>query len=123
MTLLSLLLIPLAAAGLIAVTRRRVGVELMHVIAAMAALSAGAAIAVEVWNGKVLTAAGDLFRADALSALMVALITFLGAIASLYAVGYIRAELEDAQLPRVRLFFTLFHLFIFTMLVAVTTDN
>jgi hydrogenase-4 component F len=54
---------------------------------------------------------------------MVAIITFLGAIASLYAVGYIRAELDDAHLSRVRLFFTLFHLFIFTMLVAVTTDN
>jgi hydrogenase-4 component F len=89
----------------------------------MATLSAGAAIAVEVWNGKVLTAAGDLFRVDALSALMVAIITFLGAVASLYAVGYIRAELDDAHLSRVRLFFMLFHRFIFTMLVAVTTDN
>jgi hydrogenase-4 component F len=54
---------------------------------------------------------------------MVAIITFLGAIASLYAVGYLRAELDDTHLPRVRLFFSLFHLFIFTMLVAVTTDN
>ncbi|MDO8700216.1 MAG: hydrogenase 4 subunit F [Deltaproteobacteria bacterium] len=123
MMLLSLLLIPLAASGLIALTRRRALTELLHAVAAMATLSAGAAIAVEVWNGKVLTAAGDLFRVDALSALMVAIITFLGAIASLYAVGYIRAELDDAQMSRVRLFFTLFHLFIFTMLVAVTTDN
>ncbi|MDP2706059.1 MAG: proton-conducting transporter membrane subunit, partial [Burkholderiales bacterium] len=121
--LLSLLLIPLAASGLIALTRRRALTELLHAVAAMATLSAGAAIAVEVWNGKVLTAAGDLFRVDALSALMVAIITFLGAVASLYSVGYIRAELDDAHLSRARLFFTLFHLFIFTMLVAVTTDN
>jgi len=120
---LSLLLIPLAASGLIAIARRRALMELLHAVAAMATLSTGAAIAVEVWNGKVLTAAGDLFRVDALSALMVAIITFLGAVASLYSVGYIRAELDDAHLSRARLFFTLFHLFIFTMLVAVTTDN
>ena len=62
MTLLSLLLIPLGAAGLIAVTRRRALMELSHVVAAMATLGAGAAIAIEVWNGKVLTAGGDLFR-------------------------------------------------------------
>jgi hydrogenase-4 component F len=121
--LLSLLLIPLAAAGLIAVTRRRLLIEILHTVAAIATLGAAAAIAVEVWGGKVLTVAADLFRIDALSALMVSIIAFLGAIASLYAVGYIRAELADAHLPRVRLFFMLFHLFICTMLVAVTTDN
>jgi hydrogenase-4 component F len=123
MMLLSLLLIPLAASGLIAIARRRALMELLHAVAAMATLSAGATIAVEVWSGKVLTAAGDLFRVDALSALMVTLVTFLAAIASLYAVGYIRAELDDAHLSRARLFFSLFHLFVFTMLVAVTADN
>ena len=123
MMLLSLLLIPLAASGLIAIARRRALMELLHAVAAIATLSAGAAIVAQVWNGAVLTAAGDLFRVDALSALMVTIITFLGAVASLYAVGYIRAELDDAHLSRVRLFFMLFHLFIFTMLVAVTTDN
>lgn len=123
MMLLSLLLIPLAASGLIAIVRRRALMELLHAVAAMATLGTGAAIVAQVCSGAVLTAAGDLFRVDALSALMVAIITFLGAIAALYAVGYIRAELDDAHLSRVRLFFTLFHLFIFTMLVAVTTDN
>ena len=123
MMLLSLLLIPLAAAGLIALTHRRALIELLHAVAAMATLGAGAAIAAWVWNGEVLTAVGDLFRVDALSALMVTIITFLGAIAALYAVGYIRAELDETHLSRARLFFALFHLFVFTMLVAVTTDN
>jgi len=58
-----------------------------------------------------------------LSALLVAIIVFLGAVAAIYAVGYIRAEIDAAHLSRARLFYTLFHLFIFTMLVAVTTDN
>ena len=123
MILIGLLLVPLAAAGLIAVTRRRALMELVHGLAAMAALGAGAVIAARAWTGEVLAALGDLFRVDALSALMVAIITFLGAITALYTVGYLRAEMDDTRVSRVRLFFTLFHLFLFTMLVAVTTDN
>ena len=123
MILISLLLMPLVAAGLIAVTRRRGLMELLHTVAGLATLGTGAAIAVQVWNGAVLTAAGDLFRCDALSAFIVAIITFLGAVASLYAIGYIRAEFAGEHLARARLFFALFQLFVFTMLLAVTTDN
>ena len=97
--------------------------ELLHTWRGTGDVGQGAVIAAQVWNGAVLSAGGDLFRVDALSALMVAIITFLGAIASLYAVGYIRAEFDDEQPSRARLFFALFHLFIFTMLLAVTTDN
>jgi hydrogenase-4 component F len=121
--LIGLLIIPLAAAGLIALAPRRALMELLHTLAGLATLGAGAAIAAQVWRGEVVTAVGDLFRVDALSALMVAIIACLGAIASLYAVGYVRAEIDDSHLPRARLFFALFHLFVFTMLVAVTTDN
>ena len=121
--LIGLLVIPLAAAGLIALTRRRALMELLHTLAGIATSLLGAAVVVQVWNGNVLTAVDDLFRIDALSALMVTIITFLGAIAALYAVGYIRAEFDGTHLSRARLFFALFHLFIFTMLVAVTTDN
>ena len=123
MMLIGLLLIPLAAAALIGLARRRALIELVHTLAGTATLAMGAAIVVQTWNGNVPTAAGDLFRVDALSAFMIAIITFLGAIASLYAVGYIRADLNGAHPARARLFFALFHLFVFTMLVAVTTDN
>ena len=123
MMLISLLLIPFAAAGLIALTHRRAFMELLHALAGIATLATGAALVAQVWNGGVISAVGDLFRVDALSAFMVAIITFLGGIGSLYAVGYIRAEFNDTQLPRARLFFVLLQLFVFTMLVAVTTDN
>src|SRR5512135_2230352 len=123
MMLLGLLLIPLAATGLIALIHRRALMELMHMLAGIATLAVGAVVVVQVWNGDLLSAFDGLFRVDALSALLVAIITFLGAIAALYAVGYIRAEFDQAHRSRARLFFALFHLFIFTMLVAVTTDN
>ena len=123
MMLLSLLLIPLVAAALISLTRRRAWMELLHTGAAIAFLGIGVAVAAEVLNGDILTAAADLLRVDSLSAFMVAMITFLSGVAALYAIGYIRAEFDDAHLPRARLFFSLFHLFIFTMLLAATTDN
>lgn len=126
MILTGLLLIPLVAAGLIALVRQRIVIEIIHLVAAFTALGTGMLAAIEVWQisptGSV-TAVDGLLRADALSAFMLMVITLLAVIAALYALGYIRAEVSALHLPRARLFFALFHLFIFTMLLAVTTDN
>ncbi len=123
MMLLVLLGIPLAAAGALAVASKRRSIELLHAFAALATLGAGIIVAVQVWNAETLDALGGLLRADALSALLIVIITLLGAIAALYALGYMRAEFAESHSSRARLFFALFHLFIFTMLVAVTTNN
>jgi hydrogenase-4 component F len=123
MILLALLLIPLGAAGLMALTRRRRLVEAIHTAASLAAACVGMAVAVPVWQGAAPEAFGGLLRADALSALLVVIITGLGAIAGLYALGYGRAEFDDAHVTRACLFFVLFQVFIFTMLLAVSTDN
>ncbi|HEU4391174.1 MAG TPA: hydrogenase 4 subunit F, partial [Blastocatellia bacterium] len=124
MMLVALLLIPTTAAGLIAVLRKRVLIELTHAVAALATLAIGLTVAVRVWSSRTeITALEHLLRADALSALMISIITLLGAIAAIYGLGYTRVEL-DAEHPRqVRLFFSLSQVFIFTMLLAVTTDN
>lgn len=123
MTLAALLLIPLAAAGLIALARSRALIEGCHTLAATATAVLAAAIVAMVWNGATPAALDGLFRVDALSALMIGLIAFVSWMTALYAVGYIRTEFGAADLSRVRLFFALFQLFVFTMLVAVTTDN
>jgi hydrogenase-4 component F len=128
---IALLLVPLAAAGLIALARNRALIETIHGIASLATLGVGLTIAVQVWRGAPLAALGGLVRVDALSALLVAVITTLGAIAGIYSLGYIRAEFDPSSAPpvndrgsgRARVFFALFQLFIFTMLVAVTTNN
>ncbi|MGN6733084.1 MAG: hypothetical protein ACTHMB_14110, partial [Candidatus Binatia bacterium] len=106
MMLLNLLLIPLAAAASIALSRQRALMELLHTGAAIAVFGIGVAVAAEVLNGEILTAGADLLRVDSLSALMVVIITFLGAVAALYAIGYLRAEFAAADLPRARLFFS-----------------
>lgn len=123
MMLIGLLTLPLVAAGVIALARHRRLIEIVHALAGLGTLGLGIAIAAHVWSGAPLIALENFLRVDALSALMVVVITVLGAIAAFYALGYMRAEFDAAHFGRTRSFFALFHLFIFTMLVAVTTDN
>jgi hydrogenase-4 component F len=122
MILILLLLIPGVASALIARTEKRSIAALTHVCANLAALIVGAIVIGQVYlsQGEV---SWNLLRADSLSAFMVGIITFVGAIVGIYAVGYVNAEFDDTQFRRVRLFYSLFQLFILTMLFAVTTDN
>lgn len=120
-----LLLIPFAAAGLSALVRSRRAGEALHLVAAFATSTVGIVIAAQVWGGATLETLDGLLRADALSALLVTVISLLGSIAAVYAVGYLRAEGEahGEDFNPNRRFFALFHLFLFTMLLAVTTNN
>jgi hydrogenase-4 component F len=121
MILILLLCIPAIASGLISLSRKRERMELIHTAASVGSLVAGGIVAGGIWMGQPVIQ-WSLFRADALSALMIAIVTFVGAIAGIYAVEYMRLE-DGGNLPRLRLFYALFQLFLFTMLVAVTTDN
>ena len=128
--LVALLLIPLVAAAIIALARRRAAIESVHLLAALGTLATGLMIAVPVWRGNrpALVKAGlagvELsLRVDALSAFMVVIVTVLGAIVGLHSLGYLRYEARREGADRARTFFALFHSFIFTMLIAVTTDN
>jgi hydrogenase-4 component F len=124
MILVTLLLIPAGAAGLIALLRNRALMETIHALAALATLGAGLTVSFRVWHTRAeITALDHLLRADALSALMVTVVTLLGAIAALYGLGYIRAEFDAEHKKQARLFFSLSQVFIFAMLLAVTTDN
>jgi hydrogenase-4 component F len=66
-----------------------------------------------------------LIRIDALGALMIVMLGFVGATGLLYAVGYMDEELARGHVSpiRYRLFFFLFDLFLLTMFAAVTVDN
>ncbi len=65
------------------------------------------------------------FHADSLSAILILIITTIGAAASVYSIGYLRTEVkkEIIGFSRVRQYFILMHLFIFTMLLAVSVSN
>jgi hydrogenase-4 component F len=124
MILVTLLLIPALAGGSIALLRNRFLIEVIHAFAALGALGVGMAAAITVWRDKTeIVGLDHLLRADALSALMITLVTLLGAISAIYGLGYIRAEFDASHFKQARMFFSLSQVFIFTMLLAVTTDN
>ncbi len=115
MTLVLLLAIPLAGALVLARCRGAVATS-VHAATATLTLAAALAGAVAVYRGSPLVALGGFLRADALSAWMAALVGLVGALAAIDAPRYV----TDATARR---FYPLFHLFVFTMLLAVTTDD
>lgn len=118
----ALLAVPLAAAalgnaaipGLGRLPER--GIVVVHRTAAALTFAAALATVLDVAGGATPTALGGLLRVDALSAWMIALVTLVGGIAA--------AEAPRQIAPGgARRFYPLFHLFMFTMLLAVTTAD
>lgn len=67
----------------------------------------------------------DYFSVDALGVILVDLVAFIGAAASWYSCGYLAAEMKHEAIGfgRVRQYFALLHLFLFSMFFAITTTS
>ncbi len=118
MSLIVLLLAPLAGAALLG---RAAGAAARAAHAATLAATLGAAVTVVVGVARAgtVTALDGLLRADALSAWMVGLIGIVAPLAGTEVLG----GLHGGGAADSRRFYPLFHLFVFTMLLAVTTDD
>lgn len=114
MSVLVLLAVPLAGALLLAALGSR-GRRAIHLATAGLTLVAAAVVVVAVARDGVVVALGGVIRADALSAWIVGLVGLVG--------GFAALEAWREPAARGRWFFPLFHLFVFTMLGAVTTDD
>jgi hydrogenase-4 component F len=114
MSLLILLAVPLAGALALSWLAGRAA-AMAHAASAGLTLVAAAGVAVAVSSGPV-TALGGVLRADGLSAWMAALICLVAALAGTEAGRY-------APYSSPGRFYPLWHLFVFTMLLAVTTDD
>jgi len=115
MTLVVLLATPLVGAVLLAVVRGTAA-RVLHLLATVLTAAAAGAIAVRVSQAGSLTALGGLLRADGLSAWMIGLIALVGLLAAVEAPYTVPASDAGRFRP-------LFHLFVFTMLLAVGTDD
>ena len=122
--LAGVLAIPLLAA-LVLWRLRGVLADAVHRVAALGSLLAALALGAQVIRDGAVTALDGVLRADILSAYMALLIAVIGTLAGLEAPRYLAREIADGRLTdrRARPFYPLFHLFLFTMLLAVTTDN
>jgi len=115
MTLIVLLAVPLVGA---LVLWRASGsrATVLHGLTSTLTLAAALAVAAQVNHGAPLAALGGVLRADALSAWMIGLIGIVAALAATEAPAYLRPAAPGR-------FYPLFHLFVFTMLLAVSTDD
>jgi len=117
-----LLLPPLVAAGIAALSRPARAVGWTNALLGVVPLGAALALCAEVHDrGAVVLGAGDLLRADALSALFASCVAFVAALSGWLAPD-LAADGPDAG-SRCRRFQVFANLFAFTMLLAVVTSN
>lgn len=110
-----LLGIPLLAAGLLALARGRAA-TIVHAVASLGTLLVGLVVTTGAVRGLDAAALGGVLRVDALSGWMIGVIVVVAALAAVEAPGY-------AQQGSPRVFYPLFHLMLFTLLLAVSTDD
>src|SRR5579884_1269056 len=129
MLLFLLLLLSLIAAVLAVALRRRSWIEAATVICQVGTLVVALVATAEVMDRGHITGIGGWLYADALSALSVLIIAFVGATAALYSVGYMRENMKEQTVEfgasqwEMRRYYLLFNLFIFAMLVVPVSNS
>ncbi len=125
MELLLLLTLPIAGAavlGLIGADRRAPEINALF---SLGTLLAACALVVRVIRHGDLLLGEEQFFIDPFNVFLVALTAFVGLTTALFSRPYMRVELEHGRLSsgRLRLYHSMYQLFMFTMLLALTTNN
>ena len=97
----------------------------MNVVASLATLVAAAALTARVIEDGPLLALGKQFLVDPFNVFLVALTAFVGFTTAVFSRPYMMIEEQHGRLTpaRLRLYHSMFQLFIFTMLLALLTNN
>lgn len=115
--------IPIATAILVFLTRSRRQMELISTAGIVALFGAACYMAYDVVaNGNI---EYSVWYLDSLSAYMLFIITFIGLMAGIYSISYIGHEVRERELSvdRAKYYYVLFHIFMFTMLMVVISNN
>ena len=125
MEIFLLLATPLAGALLLGLKGARPWAAEANVGASLATFLASCALAARVVSEGDLTAAREQFFVDPFNVFLVTLTAFVGLTTSIFSRPYMRVELEHGRLTpgRLRLYHSMYQLFMATMLVALTTNN
>ncbi|MBI2803218.1 MAG: hydrogenase 4 subunit F [Gammaproteobacteria bacterium] len=125
MDLLLLLSAPLIGAAILGVWGARRWAPDGNVIFSLATFGAACAVTVRVVKYGNILIAREQFFIDPFNVFLVALTTFVGLTTSLFSRPYMRIEAEHGRLSpaRLRLYHSMYQLFIWSMLVALTTNN
>jgi hydrogenase-4 component F len=129
MLLTALVLIPLVAALLCLILADRVWLETVTIVGTFITLGLSVAITAQVMAAGHVDGFGSWLYADALSALSVLIIAFVGATAALYSIGYMRENMKEQVVEygagqwELRRYYLLFNLFVFAMLVVPVSNS
>ncbi|MFO1303470.1 MAG: hydrogenase 4 subunit F [Burkholderiales bacterium] len=117
--------LPLAGAALLAALGHRDVAAKINVTASLATFLASAALTARVIREGPLLALDRQFFVDPFNVFLVALTAFVGFTTSIFSDSYMRIEEEHKRLTpaRLRLYHSMFQLFMFTMLLALLTNN
>jgi len=127
--LLVLLGCPLAAALLIAVlpakSTPRGAYEALHVLSLAGVAVAGLTLVVAAFAGSDIFALGEWFHLDGLSALFLGLIAVIAPCTGVYSLPYVAHDVAEGKLgpSQVKQYYAFFSLFVFSMILAVTSNN
>lgn len=128
--LLDAVLLPMLVAALLsAVARRRWWCEAATLVATVLTFALTIRVAWLAAGGH-LSGAGGWLYVDALSALIMLVVGFVGAAAALYSIGYMREDVrryadpsDPTALRSVRRYYALFNIFLFSMLVVPASNS
>ena len=125
MELLVVLAIPLFGCVFLGVFGARGWAAEANAAISFATLLAGAVLTLRVMNEGSLLAGHEQFFVDPFNVFLVALTTFVGWTTSMFSRPYMRIEERHGRLNavRLRLYHSMFQLFMFTMLLALLTNN
>jgi len=117
--------LPLAGAAVQAAIGHRSYAAKLNVTASLLTFLASAALTVRVAREGQLLAFDRQFFVDPFNVFLVALTAFVGFTTSIFSDSYMRIEEQHKRLspPRLRLYHSMFQLFMFTMLLALLTNN
>jgi len=120
-----MLLVPLVSGVLLTVFGERKWAPNLNILASLFSFLASVMLTVEIVASGPRMVFGELFFIDSLNVFLVTLTTFVGLTTSIFSGPYMENEREHGKLSvgRLRLYKSMYQLFMFTMLVALTTNN
>ena len=125
MELIALLGLPLLGGAALALWGASPRAAELNALFSLATFVAGGALTARVILGGPLVIGNEQFFIDAFNVFLVALTSFVGFTTALFSRPYMRIETDRGHLSpgRLRLYHSMYQLFMFTMLLALTTNN
>jgi len=123
--ILLVLALPVAGAAVLALVGHRAYAPLVNVVTSMLTFVASAVLTARVIEQGPLLVMSKQFLVDPFNVFLVALTAFVGMTTAIFSRPYMRIEEQHGRLTpaRLRLYHSMFQLFMFTMLLALTTNN